>query len=662
MPEGAPLLEARALSKVYRPAGAGGPEVRALDGIDLRIDAGEYLAIVGPSGSGKSTLMQILGLLDRPSSGTLYLAGHEVSRLSDDQLAILRNRNIGFIFQFFNLLARTSALNNVALPLIYGRQGQVEGKARGLLKKVGMEERLHHAPHQLSGGQQQRVAIARALANDPPLLFADEPTGNISSAQAEEVMQQLDTMNSQGVTVILVTHEPEIAAHAKRVIHVRDGRVVSDERTPRRKRPAPGGVKTKAFEIPRVSALPSPAALKENVRMAVTALSLNKVRTFLTMLGVIIGVTGVITITAISNGAKAAVKQRLSSLGSNLLMVRPQNQNAFGSGSAPRFTPQDEDALKQLVGHGTAVRAVEGTVQGNVVVNYGDQNWQTQVTGCEPVYEQMHAAQPISGRFFTREEDESRARVCLLGATVIKNLYPPGFDPTGTTVQINKQDFQVIGVLPVKGGGGFRDQDDVVVIPLQTAMYRVLGTNTISSFDVEASETDKVDECMNEVSEMLRHTRHIRPGQDDDFMVRNMADIQSALQDSANILSNLMLGAAALALVVGGIGIMNIMLVSVRERTKEIGLRKALGARNLEVMFQFLVEAVTIGLIGGVFGILGGDALAVLASWLLGQTVLFTWAVVLVAVLVSAVVGVSAGLWPAWQASKLSPIEALRYE
>jgi macrolide transport system ATP-binding/permease protein len=661
-PAAPPLLEIRGLSKIYRPAGPGGPEVRALDDLTLRIEQGEYLAIVGPSGSGKSTLMQILGLLDRPTDGKLLLAGHDIAGLSDDQLALLRNRNIGFIFQFFNLLARTSALNNVALPLIYARVPDIQAKAQALLKKVGMEEREHHAPHQLSGGQQQRVAIARALANHPSLLFADEPTGNISSQQAEEVMQELDELNSQGVTVILVTHEPDIAAHAKRVLHMKDGKVVSDEVQPSRRRAAAkAGTERPSFAIPKVSALPSMASLVENLRMAMTALSLNKVRTALTMLGVIIGVAAVIAITAISNGAKEAVNQRLAALGTNLMMVIPGNQNAFGMGSAPRFNSADQASLKSLITPGGVIKDVGGSVSGSIVVGYQDKNWQTSLQGCEPQYETMRAAKPISGRFFTAKEDQERARVCLLGATVIKNLYPPGFDPTGTTIKLNKNDFEVLGVLPIKGAS-FRDQDDVVAVPLQTSMYRVLGLTTINSFDVEAVSSDKVPAAMDEVTQMLRHMRHIRPGAADDFTVRNMAEFQAAQADTANILGMLMTVAAAVSLLVGGIGIMNIMLVSVRERTKEIGLRKALGARNMEVLFQFLVEAVLIGLVGGSIGIVMGILWAVTTSLLLGWPILMSWAVVIISVFISAAIGVLAGIWPAWQASRLSPIEALRYE
>ncbi|MEK7475364.1 MAG: ABC transporter permease [Candidatus Coatesbacteria bacterium] len=663
MSAGVPLLEARKLTKVYRPQEEargetdGAAEVRALDGVTLRIHAGEYVAIVGPSGSGKSTLMQVLGLLDRPTSGELHVGGQSVARLTDDQLATLRNRSIGFIFQFFNLLARTSAIANVALPLIYARHRDPQGHARALLQKVGMGDRLFHAPHQLSGGQQQRVAIARALANSPRILFADEPTGNISTAQAAEVMAELDRLNREGVTVIVVTHEEDIARHARRTITMRDGRIVTDRVRRQGRR-----VREERVAVGRASALPSRDALVENLRMALTALGLNKLRTFLTTLGVLGGVGAVISMTAIGDGAKAAVKARLASLGSNLLVVQAGSGNIRGTGGAPRFTLQDVQVLKTLSQGMGYVKYVDPTVQGNVVVSAGDKNWATRVTGCQPVYEVMRASRPVTGRFFTDAEDQARARVCLIGNTIIRNLYAEGFDPTGTLIKINKTNYRVLGILPVKGGGGFRDEDDVVIVPLNTAMNRILGQTTISSIDIEASSSETIQDAINEVTDVLRRTRHIPPGKDDDFNVRNMADIQAAMEGTTQTLGLLISGIAVVSLVVGGIGIMNIMLVSVRERTKEIGLRKALGAHNLEVLFQFLVEAVLIGVFGGAAGIVIGAGVALGFSLVAGWPILLPWLTVMGAAVISALTGIVAGLWPAWQASRLSPIEALRYE
>jgi macrolide transport system ATP-binding/permease protein len=656
------LLEARNLTKVYRPTGKdkGALSVRALDAVDLDIRAGEYVAIVGPSGSGKSTLMQMLGLLDRPTSGTLRLDGQDVSALSDDQLASIRNHRIGFIFQFFNLLARTSALANVSLPLIYGRNPDPAARARELLVKVGLEDRMGHAPHQLSGGQQQRVAIARALANAPSLIFADEPTGNISSQHAAEVMKELDQLNRQGATIVLVTHDPQVAAHARRLVRVMDGRIVEDTvRDPFLPEvpasPSSGDRRAGAAFIPSL------AGFRENLGMGLTALTLNKMRTILTMLGVIIGVAAVISMTAIGNGATAAVQARLAALGSNLLVVLPGNPAANSPGSKPRFTMREPQALKQLVKPGSSVLMVDPAMRGDVVAAAGNRNTSTSLLGCESSYEVMRASRPVSGRFFTEQEDKAREKVCLLGKTVVKNLFDEGFDPTGSTIKLNHTGFKVLGVLPTKGAS-WKDDDDIIIIPLQTALHRVLGGKYIHYVDMQARSADRMQEAIDDGTDALRKARRLPAYKPDDFQMRNMADIQAAQTDTANTLTTLIDSIAMLSLCVGGIGIMNIMLVSVRERTKEIGLRKALGARNLEVLFQFLVEALLIGTIGGMIGIALGSLTAVSLAWFRGWPVLLPWGTVAIAVVFSAATGVAFGLWPAWQASRLSPIEALRYE
>jgi len=317
--------------------------------------------------------------------------------------------------------------------------------------------------------------------------------------------------------------------------------------------------------------------------------------------------------------------------------------------------------LKGLTKEGGSAAKVDPTVRGAVTASAEGKNWSTRLMGVEPVYETMRAAKPIAGRFFTEDENQARARVCLIGKTVIKNLYPEGFDPTGTLMKINKTNYMIVGILPVKGAS-YQDEDDIILVPLNTAMNRILGTTTIQSIDVEAKSAEEVQRAIDDVTAILHRTRHIAPGRDDDFTVRNMADIQAAQQDTANTLGLLINLIALLSLGVGGIGIMNIMLVSVRERTKEIGLRKALGAHNLEVLFQFLVEALLIGLIGGAIGVAFGTSAAVTTSLVAGWPILLPWGTVFMAVVVSAATGVGFGLWPAWQASRLSPIEALRYE
>jgi macrolide transport system ATP-binding/permease protein len=657
------LIELEDIHKTYY---VGGGTLDVLKGVTLRIDEGEFVAVMGPSGSGKSTLMQIMGLLDRPSSGKYRLLGLDVSALTDDEGAALRSRIIGFIFQMFNLLARTSALDNVALPMLYTGEPGREERATELLKEIGLGDRLDHAPNQLSGGQQQRVAIARALTNRPRLIFADEPTGNLASDQAEEVLKRLVGFNDSGITVVMVTHEPDIAAYAKRIIKLKDGLVVSDVANASPRIPfAKSAAKAKGGALTEV---PKPRGLTfeemgEHFLSALKAMRSNKVRSALSMLGILIGVTAVIAMLAIGKGAQKSVEARLSSLGSNLLMLFPVSPRVAGgaragSGGFSRLTLDDVAAMKRA---SPAVKRAAGEVSGGVQVVYGDQNASTTLTGGTVDYFDMHNTQPYYGRAFTADEDRDRARVALIGQTIVDNLFGQN-NPVGKTVNINHIKFKVIGVLPRKGSSGFRDQDDAIVVPLNTAMRRVLGMNYLSMISIECETPQSMPGAMDTLRALMRKRHRLPDYKDDDFMLRNMADIQAALAGTSQVFSLLLGIVAAISLVVGGIGIMNIMLVSVSERTREIGLRKAIGATRRAVLIQFLIEAAAMSTMGGLIGIALGWSIAFGMSKWAGWAAVVTPQSVILAFVFSAGTGVIFGFWPARKASLLSPIEALRYE
>ena len=666
------LIELRDITRSYI---VGGEELRVLKGITLDIEEGEFVAIMGPSGSGKSTMMQILGLLDRPSSGTFRLLGQDVSKLSDDEGAVLRSKTIGFIFQMFNLLARTSALDNVALPMIYSGAPNREERAHELLKDVGLGDRTDHAPNQLSGGQQQRVAIARALVNRPKILFADEPTGNLASDQAEDILRQLQLLNRSGITVIMVTHEPDIAAHAKRIIRIKDGIVVSDELNAQQTfaggssgggaggvavAPPPARISTATgkLETPQLSW----AEFKEYGASAMRAMSANKVRSALSMLGILIGVAAVIAMLAVGKGAQQSVEARLSSLGSNLIMVMPGSTSVGGvrggAGSKSRFTLDDLKAIQKANTH---IVHVDGNVSGAAQVVFGDKNWNTQVTGAMPAYAPMRNSDAYYGRFFTDQENQHLAPVCLLGQTVVNNLFGTD-DPVGQTVKINHINFKVIGVLPMKGSTTFRDQDDTIIVPLYTMMKRLMGGIYLSSIAVECDSPATMPQVMDDITALMRHRHHLPAYKDDDFTLRNMADIQAALAGTTQTFTLLLGIVATISLLVGGIGIMNIMLVSVSERTREIGLRKAVGAARRAILSQFLIESAVLSTLGGVIGIVLGVSISLTLSFFAGWAAIVTPQAVILAFVFSASVGVIFGLWPARKASLLSPIEALRYE
>ena len=688
----APVIEVRDLSKLYR---LGETEVHALRDVNLKVEHGEFVAIMGASGSGKSTLMNILGCLDRPSGGKYLLEGVDITEQSEPALAQVRSRRIGFVFQNFNLLSRTSAAENVALPLLYsGRYDEGARRARDALRALGLEGRERSHPSQLSGGQQQRVAIARALVNDPSILLADEPTGNLDSKTATDIMRTIQALNRErGLTVILVTHESDMAVFADRVITMRDGAVVSDERRSPQTAPGAGRVERAPLPPSGAEAGLGMSFARMALMVAGRAIARNKMRSALTMLGIFIGVAALIAMVAVGQGASAAVAQRIESLGTNLLIVRPGATTASGVragyGSASTLTVADGEAIRR---DAPAVARVAYQIRGLGQLQYGDKNWTTSVQGVNPSYFEIRNWPVVSGRSMTEQDEVDAARVCLIGQTVYQNLFGQHENPIGATILIKNVPMEVIGLLEAKGQSGFgQDQDDVVYMPFTTAERKVLGvaapstsqsqsgstiyvtppnpfgitpklTGYVNILYVQARSTAEVPAAKDQITKILLRRHNIQPGQTQDFDVRNISDITQAMEGSSRILALLLATVASISLIVGGIGIMNILLVSVTERTREIGIRMAIGARRVHVLLQFLVEAVLLSGIGGLAGIIVGVAVSQLVSMVAGWPTLLSPAAIVGGFLFSAIVGVFFGYYPARRASLLNPIEALRYE
>lgn len=651
------MIEIKDIRKSYR---MGKQTLEVLKGVSVRIEDGDFVAIMGPSGSGKSTLMNILGLLDVPSSGSYKFNDIETAVMNEDQLAILRREEIGFIFQQFNLLPRISAAQNVALPLLYSKKEKGLTRAESLLSRVGLKDRVDHRPNELSGGQQQRVAIARSLINAPQMILADEPTGNLDSVSEKEIMKALKELNDSGITVVIVTHEEEIGAQAKRLIRMRDGVIQSDQRTQDfNRRPAQSEKK-----LPQLSQKKNPFFdFLDYFKQGFQTLLSNKIRTGLSMLGILIGVAAVVAMLALGKGAQKAIEDQLSSLGSNLLMVHPGSVRVAGvsqeSGAANRLSYDDINVLKSRIG---SIKNTSAQVSGRVQVTAQAKNWNTLVQGVSSSWPGMHASVPPIGRFFTDDENQKRARIAIIGATIQRELFGTK-SPIGEMIKINRVNFQIIGVLPEKGATGWRDQDDVIMIPVLTAMHRLLGREYLEMIEVEIDRPENLDPAVDSIKNVLS-TQHKIPAsqQTDAFQVRNMADIQAALQKSSETMTMLLSSIAAISLLVGGIGIMNIMLVSVTERTKEIGLRKALGARAQDILSQFLSESVVISGIGGSIGILLGWLITVSLSALTGWATAVSLESVLLSFFFSALIGIVFGVYPAKKASALNPIDALRFE
>ena len=643
------LLE---LWQVRREFPSGNGRITVLRDICLSIHAGEFLAVMGPSGSGKSTLMNVLGCLDRPTAGSYRINGIDTALLGADALAQLRRNTFGFIFQRYNLMADLSAVENAAIPAVYAGMPQVRRTSRAveLLKQLGLGDRLHHRPSQLSGGQQQRVSIARALMNGAPTILADEPTGALDSHSGEEVLRTLHELHRAGRTIVLITHDEQIAQHAGRVIRLHDGRIVANR--VRTAGSVAAGVVVPDNVPPNSAHPPAPVVFAEALSMALRSLVHNRLRTALTMLGIVIGVASVVAMLAVGNGAKKEVLERIQAMGTDLLDIKRGLAAVRGSSrGVVTLTPEDLPLLSTLPGVVAAVPESDGIA----VIRYGNKDLEVPAVGTSETFPEVRNWPLQSGTFFTSADVTGYRLVAALGFSVAQELFPEDESPLGKYVMIGTAPFQVVGVMSSKGvsSRGY-DLDYQVWIPYTTASSLLFGRRYFEDVSVKVTNAS----LMKPVEQSI-HAVLVRSHGEEDFNIRNMADLIDTANQTQNTFTNLLGAVAVISLIVGGIGVMNITLVSVTERTREIGIRMAVGARSFDVLVQFLTEAVVVCAIGGIIGVVLGVAGGLATSQAMGWLTVISATPCVLAFGCAFLTGLVFGFLPARKAARLDPVEAL---
>ncbi|MCC4772312.1 MacB family efflux pump subunit [Vibrio cyclitrophicus] len=676
------LLEISGLSRRFP---AGDDQLTVLNNVNLAIRRGEMIAIMGASGSGKSTLMNILGCLDTPSEGTYLVNGRDTSVMNPDQLAELRRDYFGFIFQRYHLLDDLTAIGNVEIPALYSAENKASRQARAeqLLKRLGLADRMDHKPSQLSGGQQQRVSVARALINGGTVILADEPTGALDSHSGKEMMDLLRELHQQGHTIVLVTHDPKIAASAERVIEISDGEIVSDIRSDASNDSASTECSTTAHSAVASSKVVSSTvassvtddsstrieekqstnkpiskpfsaqwfSVVEAFKMSLSAMGSHRLRTFLTMLGIIIGIASVVSVVAIGNGSQAQVLSRMASMGTNTIEIKPGS--GLGDRRAGRvrtLTASDANALTNL----SFVDSVTPTVRVNVAVRYGNEAVTAEVQGVGPDYFRVRGFEVAQGQLFDEGSIDALEQVAVIDNNTLDDLFPDG-EALGKVIFLGRLPVRIIAVTEAREMA-FGNSDALNVwLPYSTVNSRIYSQNYVNDITVRVSDEVSSTAAEQAIINLIK----MRHGVEDFFTV-NTDTVRENIEQTSSTMTLLISAIAFISLVVGGIGVMNIMLVSVTERTREIGIRMAVGARQADILRQFLIEAVLVCLCGGALGI--GLAYAVgliVSSTSSGLSMIYSTNSIIAAFICSTLIGVLFGFLPARNAARLNPVDAL---
>ena len=647
-----PVMEVKDLIREFP---AGDEKIRVLHGIDLTIYEGEMVAIIGQSGSGKSTLMNILGCLDQATAGSYHIYGKAVDKLTADELAELRREHFGFIFQRYHLLGDINAQDNVAVPAVYAGMPvrQREARATQLLDDLGLGAKTQNRPSQLSGGQQQRVSIARALMNGGDIILADEPTGALDSQSGKDVMAILRNLNSQGHTIIMVTHDPSIAAQAERVIEIKDGQILKDYYTDNRV--------DKTTEVQHLNFAKKSGVtafldrLSEAFKMSVLAMKAHKMRTLLTMLGIIIGIASVVSVVGLGQGSQQKILNDISSLGTNTLTIRDGYK--FGD---PRRKYHDNnltDADANAVAEQPYVQSVSPQVSSSATARYRETEASVNVSGVGKDYLTVKGEKLALGQTFNDHSITSMTQDVIIDDNAKTTFFANVSDPIGEVMLVGSVPARVIGVLqPSEQAFGPSSDTPTLYMPYTTVMRRMLGTSHVDSFIVLLKNTISSSAAEQAVSDLIEQ-RHGT----DDFRIQNSDSIRQTIESTTGTMTLLVSSIAIISLIVGGIGVMNIMLVSVTERTSEIGVRMAVGARQSDIMQQFLIEAILVCILGGILGISLAFAIGALINKFAGGNfqVVYSTTSIVAAVVCSTLIGVVFGFIPARNAAKLNPVDAL---
>lgn len=645
------------LENIRRDYGSGEAAVTILKGIDLTINKGEMVAIVGASGSGKSTLMNILGCLDRPTSGSYRISNQEAASLDGDALSQLRRNHFGFIFQRYHLLGELTALGNVEIPAIYaGHPAHIrKERATALLTRLGMGERINHRPSQLSGGQQQRVSIARALMNDGEIILADEPTGALDKHSGEEVLRILEELHAEGRTIIIVTHDMAVARRAERIIEISDGEILSDSKH------KPAKVMRGESDIAMEENATATSAsfwqamtdrVREAFHMALLSMNAHRMRTFLTMLGVIIGIAAVVSMVALGKGTQQRILDNMNQMGTNTLTIFAGKSMA--DVRAAKVTTLVEADAKALAEQ-PYVAAVTPMVSTSNTIRRGAIEANASISGVGEQYFTTTGAKLVEGSLFDQTGVTNRALDLVIEQDAVKTLFPNGEDPVGQTVLVGVVAARIVGVIENSQHYGSGGDTLSLYLPYTTVQTRFLG-NTILRY-ISLRVADGTDSRLAEQAVVKFLT--MRHGSQD-FFIRNSQEFIERVMQSTNVLTLLVASIALISLLVGGIGVMNIMLVTVSERINEIGVRMAVGARQGDILQQFLIEAVLVCLVGGILGILFGLSVGVLFDTFDSPfKLVYSTPSIIAAFVSSTLIGIIFGYLPARNASKLDPVAAL---